>query len=334
MGRNIHCRAEERIKIITLRGEGKSQREIAKIIGRSRKMVENALKLKNNKETRGPKRKTTSRIDRQIVRVSKIDPFKSSINIKNELNLPISARTIRRRLKEGNLNGRAARKVPHLSLKNVKCRIQFAKDHIAWSGPEGIKKWRNVLWSDETKINLMGSDGRRYVRRPPNQELLPKFTIKTIKHGGGNIKLWGAFSWYGVGPIYWIRNTMDQKEYVHILENIMLPYAKDNMPLIWKFQSDNDPKHTSKKAKKFLKDHKVSVIPWPSQSPDLNPIENLWRDLKIAVSKYKVRNQEELWEITRREWASISIDRCRKLVESMPRRCEAVIKNRGHATKY
>jgi len=44
---------------------------------------------------------------------------------------------------------------------------------------------------------------------------------------------------------------MDQKEYVHILENIMLPYAKDNMPLIWKFQSDNDPKHTSKKAKKF-----------------------------------------------------------------------------------
>jgi len=100
MGRNIHCRAEERIQIITLRGEGKSQREIAKIIGRSRKMVENALKPKNNKETRGPKRKTTSRIDRQIVRVSKIDPFKSSINIKNELNLPVSARTIRRRLKE------------------------------------------------------------------------------------------------------------------------------------------------------------------------------------------------------------------------------------------
>jgi len=94
----------------------------------------------------------------------------------------------------------------------------------------------------------------------------------------------------------------------------------------------DDPKHTCKKTKKYFKDHKVSVIPWPSQSPDLNPIENLWRDLKIAVFKHKVRNQKELWEIIQREW--ILIERCRKLVESMPRRCEAVIKNRGHATKY
>ncbi|EFN62755.1 Transposable element Tcb1 transposase, partial [Camponotus floridanus] len=201
------------------------------------------------------------------------------------------------------------------------------------------KKWRNILWSDETKINMMGSDGRRYVRRSgivtkvylPNQELLPKYTIK---HGGDNIKLWGAFSWYGVDPIYWIKNTMDQNKYVHILENIMLPFAKEDMPLIWKLKNKNDPKHTSKKAKKFFKDHKVYVIPWPPQSPDLNPIENLSRDLKIAVSKHKVRNQKELWEIIQREWISIPIERCRKLVESMPRRCEAVIKNRDYMTKY
>lgn len=107
-------------------------------------MVENALKFKNNEETRSPKQKTTSRIDRQILRVSKIDLFKSSNEIKNELDL-ISAQTIRRRLQECNLNGRAARKVPHLSLKNVRCRLQFAENYMKWSGPEGIKKWKNIL---------------------------------------------------------------------------------------------------------------------------------------------------------------------------------------------
>lgn len=294
MGRRVHCTAQERILIITLRNKGKSQREIARIIGRSKKIVENALKPKKNKETRGVKRKTTPQTDRQIARVSKLNPFKSSTAIKKELSLEISARTIRRRLEEYNLHGRAARKVPLLTSKNIKSRLRFAKEHEEWSGPEGIKKWRNILWSDETKINLVGSDARQYVRRPPNQELLPKYTKKTVKHGGGNIKLWAAFSWYGVGPIYWIKGIMDQNEYIHILENVMLPFANEEMPIVWKYQNDNDPKHTSKKVKKFFEDRKMSVLPWPSQSPDLNPIENLWTDLKAAVGKHPTRNEDEL----------------------------------------
>lgn len=334
MGRGKHCTPEERTIILTLKNEGKSLRQIAKIVNCSKKMVENALKPQKIRQNLGQPRKTTAHEDRQIIRISKSDPFKSSKDIKSELGLNISARTVRRRLVQGNLHGRIARKVPLLNKRNITLRLKFAKDHLDWAGQEGSKKWRNILWTDETKINLFGNDGRQTVRRPTSQEFKPQYTKKTVKHGGGNIKLWGSFSWYGVGPLHLIDGNMDQNQFVNILKDTMLPYVEENMPLKWVLQQDNDPKHTSKLAKKLIADEKINLMEWPSQSPDLNPIEHLWGDLKRAVGKYNTRNKAELWQIIQREWAAIPLDQCRNLVESMPRRCQEVIKNKGQATKY
>lgn len=181
MGRGVHCTPEKRKIIRALRDEGHTQREIARIVQCSKKMVENALKPQSNTENRGGKRKTTLQMDRQIVRLSKGDPFKPASAIKNELNLPIHVRTVRRRLVENHLHGRIAKKVPLLSKINIKKRLAFAEDHVHWRGPQDIKKWRNILWSDEVKINIIGSDGRRYVRRPTNQELNPKYRLSNME---------------------------------------------------------------------------------------------------------------------------------------------------------
>lgn len=182
---------------------------------------------------------------------------------------------------------------------------------------------------------MFGSDcDKQYVRRPPNQEFFPQFTLKTIKHGGGNIMVWGGFSYFGVGPIHWIKETMNAEIYRDILENVMLPFIDEDMPLLWVFQQDNDPKHKSKLVQKWLLDHNIEVLEWPAQSADLSPIENLWQEVKRQLKGQNPRNKTELWAAVKNAWYSIPPQRCMKLVDSMPRRLQQVLKNKGYSTKY
>jgi hypothetical protein len=116
-----------------------------------------------------------------------------------------------------------------------------------------LKSGKNILGSDESKFNLYSDDGKGYVRRPINQRYNKRYTTATVKFGGGNIMVWGCFSWHGLGPLHRITDKMDQFQYKEILETVMLPHAQENLPENWQFQQDNDPKHTAKSVKKLDK---------------------------------------------------------------------------------
>uniref|UniRef100_A0A3Q0RJR5 Tc1-like transposase DDE domain-containing protein n=1 Tax=Amphilophus citrinellus TaxID=61819 RepID=A0A3Q0RJR5_AMPCI len=103
---------------------------------------------------------------------------------------------------------------------------------------------------------------------------------------------------------------------------------------LMKPQHYNDPNHTSERAASWFQTSKIKVMEWSAQCPDLNPIENLWGDIKNAVIEAKARDAEELWKVVTSSWAGIPVHKCQKLVGSMQHSREAVLKNSGYTTKY
>lgn len=171
--------------------------------------------------------------------------------------------------------------------------------------------------------------------RKKNEELAEQNIQCTVKHGGGSVMVWGCFSASGVGELDFIDTTMNAQYYVKLLEKNLAPsVSKLNLPGHWIFQQDNDPKHTSRLAKEWLQQNTPNMLDHPPQSPDLNPIENLWDHLDRQIRKRKITSKETLKEALLDEWVKIPPEYTRKLAESMPNRLKCVKKAKGGPTKY
>ena len=114
----------------------------------------------------------------------------------------------------------------------------------------------------------------------------------------------------------------------------MLSHGAEIIAFGWRYQHDNNPKHTSRLVKGWLNDNKVNVLAWPAQSPDLNPIEHLWEEVDRRVRGENYSKEGDLMAAIEREWMKITLCRIIKLIDSMPSRCQAVIRAKGFATKY
>ena len=243
----------------------------------------------------------------------------------------VSKKTISSTVRRHGLKSCSARKVPLLKPAHVQARLKFANDHL--DDPE--EEWEKVMWSDETKIELFGLNSTRRILRTKKKKYNPKNTIPTVKHGGGNIILWGCFSAKGTGRLHRIEGRMDGAMYREILANNLLPSVRAlKMGRGWVFQHDNDPKHTARATKEWLRKKHLKVLEWPSQSPDQNPIENLWREVKVCIAQRQPRNLKDLEKVCMEEWAKIPAAVCANLVKNYRKRMISVIANKGFCTKY
>ncbi len=100
------------------------------------------------------------------------------------------------------------------------------------------------------------------------------------------------------------------------------------------FKRDVAPTHTAKSTKSWLNDHSVGVLDWPANSPDLKSIENIRGIVKRKMRNKRPKNADELKATVQETWGSIPPQQCHKLITSMPRRIEAVIKAKGAPVKY
>lgn len=147
--------------------------------------------------------------------------------------------------------------------------------------------------------------------------------------------VWGSMAWGGCGEMEFIDGIMTKEVYVEILKrNLQASARKLQLSRNFIFQQDGDPKHTSKLVTEWLNKNKVKVLEWVAQSPDLNPIEHLWAILKIKVREQNPTNLSDLKRIITEEWNKINPKHFQNLVESMPKRCQAVIRAKGGHIDY
>lgn len=326
--------------LVQLRQQELSIRQIAFNFGVGYSTVRR-IGLENNVlflKKAGRRKKLSLRDERYCVKKILSGEEKSATSLAKTLSrekkMPINRKTVSRALNNGGLKAKEKKKKPLLSLKNIKARMEFAKKHQDWT----VDDWKRVVFSDETKINRFNSDGRSWAWFRDAQELETRTVQQTPKHGGGGVMVWGCILWNGVGYMCKIDGNMDQHLYKSILRDDLMKsinfYHLEKSKII--FQHDNDPKHTSKLVKEWLSEQEFDTLDWPAQSPDLNPIEHMWAEVKRRLNKFDKppRGVLELWERIQSIWNDIPTQKCQILIQSMPKRIQAVLNAKGKWTKY
>ncbi|KAK1798040.1 hypothetical protein P4O66_000540 [Electrophorus voltai] len=240
--------------------------------------------------------KITPRAQRRLIQEVTKDPTTSSKELQASfasVKASVHDYTIRKRLGKNGLHGRVPRQKPLLSKKNIKTYLSFARKHL--DDPQDF--WENTLWTDKTKVFVRCMS--HYIWHKSNPAFQKKNIIPTVKYGGGSVTVWSCFTASGPGRPAVLNGTMNSA----VLKEHIRPSVHDlKLKRTWVLQQDNDPKHTSKSTPEWLKKNKMKTLEWPSQSPDLNPIEMLWHDLKNAVHAGKPSNVAELQQFCKDEW--------------------------------
>ena len=159
---------------------------------------------------------------------------------------------------------------------------------------------------DESNFNLFGSDGKRFVRRKNGECLPPQCFKKTVKFGGRSIMVWGMISFAGIRAIVHFHSNIKSSVYKELLCQHALPYLCKGTVETQIFMQDNVPCYKARIVLSFLEEEGIAVMKWPPQSPDMNPIENVWKIIGEKAQNRNPQNNDDLWGFLKEEWESIT----------------------------
>ena len=145
--------------------------------------------------------------------------------------------------------------------------------------------------------------------------------------------MWAGISWEGKTPIVIFEGKMNAEAYVSVLEAGLKPF----LPIInnAKFMQDNDPKHTSKRAQRWIESNNINWWKTPPESPDLNPIENVWHELKEHLRRVvKPKTKDQLISGINEFWQTVDVTKCRKYIRHLRKVVPKVIESNGGPTGY
>lgn len=331
MGRGKPLAETEIGKIIALKEENYSNRDIARRIGRDPWTINNFVKNKENygKHRRGRTSKATTERERRSILREASNSAATARKIKEKVGTTASVHTVRRVIKQcPHLRRQKLQKKPRLLQHHKNARLELCREHLHWK-----TEWQQVIFSDEKKFNLDGPDGfRHYFHDLRKSELFLSRRHTSV----GSVMVWAAISFHGPINLVVLEGRQTSADYIGLLEieKIFFNEMFEHQPFV--FQQDNAGIHTAKRVKTWFSDNNMNVLNWPPLSPDLNLIENVWGWLsrKMYEEGRQYDTKLELIEAIEAAFEEIPENYLHSLYNSLHNRLFDVIHNNGGSTKY
>lgn len=211
-------------------------------------------------------------------------------------------------------------------------RQQNKVKRLLWAQANLHDSFDDVIWTDESTVQL--ENHRRFCYRKegekPRTKPRPKHPVK--------VHVWGGISKKGATAVCVFEGIMAAPLFIEILERTLLPFIQQVFPppnISHRFMQDNDPKHTSRAAQAFYSRAGINWWRTPAESPDCNPIENLWHELKEYIRReVKPMNKQELVNGINSFWATLDVHKCCRYINHLQKVLPKVIEVNGDATGY
>ncbi len=336
---------ESRDQAIGMLRAGIRQNDVAHLFGVSPSTVSRLLRRYQDTgatrdRPRPGQRRVTTRAQDRYIRTSHLrDRLRTAVQTAAETpgraRPRISARTVQRRLREEGIRPYRAHVGLDLTAHRRNTRLLWSRQHSNRNRNWQNARWRDVVFSDESRFLLYRHDGRRRVYRRRGERFADPCVVQQDRFGGGGVMVWGAIRSGWRSPLVIFNRTLNAQRYLDlVLRPHVVPYVTGNQGVI--FMHDNARPHVAHVCMDFLHNQGVEVLEWPPYSPDINPIEHVWdiMDRQVRQRYPPPQNVAQLRQALMEEWDNVPQRQINTLLNSMPRRINAVMAANGGHTRY
>ena len=256
------------------------------------------------------------------------NPLLSAAELVRSLQISVSSQTIQIELKRNQFHHERLKSTKAIRPQNKEKCLAFARKHVTWTKDQ----WSEVIFTDEKKWNLFGNDG--YVSTwVDNRSEYHRDDVQRLRQ---SVMTWGAISAEKGLVIVRIEEKIDGPTYCDMLENCFFDAAEVILPTKFLFQQDNASAHVCHHTTTYLESREISVFPWPPQSPDLSPIEDIWGIVSEKVYKHgkTYQTKDDLWEAIAAAWDAIPRSTLQNLYKSMNDRLIKVLESGGRRIRH
>jgi transposase len=242
-----------------------------------------------NCDGKGRKKIVTGRSENMLSTISRIVKTSRRATLKDitaDFNartpVPVSRRTVQRKLHVMKYTRRSVRKKIGIREVNKKKRMAWCRGKFHWTVEN---QWKKVIFTDEMMM-VIKPEGTLKVWRKPSEVWRPECLGYVAEAPTTTLKImvWGCLTYHGVGTLCMVTGNMNSEKYIETLDNNLWQVVTKHFgrePFI--FQDDNAPCHRSRVVEEWKRRNDLPQLPWPAQSPDLSPIENIWLIMKNKI---------------------------------------------------